>query len=112
MTTGDAPLVAAAVPQLAARLEEGLRAAGEPELAAAVPALRVTIVCPCEHDFCGSFHTARTPLRRWFRRGREVELEPDGQRRVTVTVAGGEIVYVEVLFWPEVRAALAPYRER
>ncbi len=97
---GDAPLLTSVLPGLAAELEAALRAGGRPELADQVPGLRVRAACPCSVDGCGSFHT-ELPLKRWFRRGREVEA---GDLRVNTI--DGEIVYVEVLGRPDVRSAL------
>ena len=101
----SAPLLAEAVPRLAAELEDGLRAAGNVELAAQVPELRVTVRCTCEVEGCSSFHTGQRPMVRWMRRGRQVEIRGI-EGAVTVDVVGGEIVYVEVLFRDDVRAGL------
>ena len=49
---------------------------------------------------CGSFYTT-APMKRWFRRGKQV---PVGD--YVVDAIDGEIVFVEVLGRPEVRAAL------
>lgn len=103
----EGPLVARVAPELAELLEASLRARGEAELAAQVAALRITRVCRCEQPYCGSFWTTARPLKRWLIRGREIELGGRGQRRVTVSVVRGEIAYVEVLFWDEVRDAVA-----
>jgi hypothetical protein len=93
-------LVREVLPALAAELERELAAAGRPDLAEQVPALRLVAICPCEVEGCGSFHTGR-PLKRWFRRGRQV---PVGD--LVVDTIDGEIVFVEVLGRPEVREAL------
>jgi hypothetical protein len=95
-------LLAATAPSFAAELEEGLRAIDRPDLAEQVPTLRVREVCKCEVEGCASFYTA-TPMRRWFRRGKQV---PVGE--LVVDTIDGEIVYVEVLGRPDLKALLAP----
>jgi hypothetical protein len=101
------PLVRAVLPGLAGRMEAALRALGEERLADQVPGLRITAVCPCEQPFCGSFHTLTRPMKRWFIRGRQVELADDGPGEVVIDVVRGEIAYVEVLYLDDVREALA-----
>ncbi len=103
----EAPLVRAVLPGLAGRMEAALRAQGEERLAAQIPGLRITAVCPCEQPFCGSFHTSKRPMKRWFIRGRQVTLADGGPGEVAVDVVRGEIVYVEVLYLDDVREALA-----
>ena len=93
-------LVVEAVPGLAAELEELLRAAGRLDLAEQVGGLRISAVCSCSVASCGSFYTGR-PIKRWFRRGRQVAVGD-----LVVDTIDGEIVFVEVLDRPEVRAAL------
>ena len=88
------------LPALAAELEGGLREAGRPDLAEQIPSLRVRAACPCDVESCGSFYTA-WPMKRWFRRGKQV---PVGD--LVVDSIDGEIVFVEVLGRPEVRATL------
>jgi hypothetical protein len=96
------PLLAATVPGFATELEEGLRAIDRPDLAGQVPALRIREVCRCEVEGCASFYTA-APMKRWFRRGKQV---PVGE--LVVDTIDGEIVYVEVLERPELKALLMP----
>jgi len=98
--------VADILPELARRLEELLRERGEELLAAQIADLRVTAVCRCGNDRCGSFYTTERPMKRWFRGGRQVDLTDAFPGWVTLDVVGGEIVYVEVLFWDEVRDAV------
>ena len=93
-------LLATTVPGFAAELEEGLRAAGRPDLAEQVSSLQIREVCQCELEGCASFYTAM-PMKRWFRRGKQV---PVGQ--LVVDTIDRRIVYVEVLGRPDVRAAL------
>jgi hypothetical protein len=103
----EPPLVRSVLPRLAARIEAGLRAQGEERLAEQVDGLRITAVCPCEHAYCGSFHTAPRPMKRWFIRGRQVALADDEPGEIAVDVVRGEIAYVEVLYLEDVREALA-----
>jgi hypothetical protein len=103
----DAPLVAAVLPQLAGRIEAALRGQGEDRLADQVATLRITAVCPCDQPFCGSFHTLTRPFKRWFIRGRQVEIHDDGPGEIVVDVVRGEIAYVEVLHLEDVRSTLA-----
>jgi hypothetical protein len=96
------PLLAATTPGFAAELQEGLRAIDRPDLAAQVPELRIRDVCRCEVQGCASFYTAM-PMRRWFRRGKQV---PVGD--LVVDTIDGDIVYVEVLNRPDLKALLTP----
>jgi hypothetical protein len=96
----EAPLVRERLPALAAELERLLHEQNRPDLAEQIDSLRITAVCPCELESCGSFHTGR-PMKRWFRRGKQV---PVGD--LVVDTIDGEIVFVEVLGRPEVRAVL------
>ena len=102
----EPPLVADVLPALAERMEARLREQGEPFLAGQVAALRITAVCTCGQPCCGSFWTSSTPMKRWFARGRQVEL-PGLPGKVALDVVLGEIAYVEVLHWDEVCAAVA-----
>ena len=95
------------LPGLAGRIETALRAQGEERIAEQVPGLRITAVCPCEHSYCGSFHTSKLPMRRWFMRGRQIELQDGGPGEIAVDVVRGEIAYVEVLHVENVRETLA-----
>jgi hypothetical protein len=97
---GEGKLVTDALPELAAELDRLLRDRGRPDLAEQVVSLRIAAVCPCEIASCGSFYTGR-PMKRWFRRGKQV---PVGD--LVIDTIDGEIVFVEVLGRPEVRAAL------
>jgi hypothetical protein len=92
--------LSAVVPGLAAELEDGLRAAGWPELAGQVAELEIRELCRCEVEGCASFYAA-PPMKRWFRRGKQV---PVGD--LVVDIIDGQIVYVEVLGRPDVRRAL------
>jgi hypothetical protein len=96
----DEPLLRERLPDLAAELERLLGEQGRPDLAEQIPTIRITAVCPCEVESCGSFYTAR-PIKRWFRRGRQVALGD-----IVVDSIDGEVVFIEVLGRPDVRAAL------
>jgi hypothetical protein len=97
---GERPLLRERAPAFSAELEEALRSEGRPELADQVATLRITALCACEVEGCASFSTA-LPMKRWFRRG---ALVPAGD--LVVNTNDGEIVFVEVLDRPDVRAAL------
>ncbi len=105
MTEG--PRIADVVPELAERMEALLREQGEERLADQVGELRISQVCRCGQPYCGSFWTSRRPMRRWLMRGRQVGLAGDLPGEVTLDVVRGEIAYVEVLHWDEVRDAVA-----
>jgi hypothetical protein len=102
----EPPLVADILPELGERVEAQLREQGERLLAEQVESLRITAVCTCGPPYCGSFWTSSTPMKRWFARGRQVKLAGlPGE--VSLDVVLGEIAYVEVLHWDEVRDAVA-----
>lgn len=92
--------MAETLPELAAELEAGLRAAGRPDLAEQVPGLRIKAACACEVERCASFYTG-TPMKRWLRRGKQVAVG-----ELVVDTIDGEIVFVEVLDRPDLRARL------
>jgi hypothetical protein len=96
----QAALLRHVVPRFAEELEGLLRDAGRPELADQIPELRVTALCGCPLENCASFSTGR-PMKRWFRRGKLVEAGD-----YVVNTIDGEIVHVEVLERPDVRARL------
>jgi hypothetical protein len=88
-------LVAEAMPRFAEELERALREQGEPRLAEQVPGLKLVERCACGNESCRSFYTAM-PMKRWFRRGRQVPVE-GLPGHVVVDLIDGEIVYVEVV---------------
>ena len=104
--TDRVPLVADILPELANQLEALLRERGEPFLAEQIAGLEIRSVCRCGNEHCGSFYTTDRPMKRWFRRGRQVALSKGLPGSVVLDVVGGEIVYIEVLFWDEVRDAV------
>jgi hypothetical protein len=107
----EPPLVRDVLPALANRIESALRAQGEDRAADQVPGLRITAVCPCDQEFCGSFHTAKRPMKRWMLRGRQVTLADGGPGEVAIDIVRGEIAYVEILFVDGVRGRLAGLEE-
>ena len=102
----EPPLLTWVAPELALRMEERLRAQGETILADQVAEVRVVAACTCGQPYCGSFYTTAKPIRRWFARGRRIELRGDLPGEVVVDVVRGAISYVEVLHWDEVRDAV------
>ena len=108
----EAPLVSSFLPQLAERIETALRAQGESRVADQVAELRITGACQCGQPFCGSFQTLNRPLKRWFMRGRQIELRDGGSGEIVLDVVRGEIAYVEVLYLDDVRDAVAQLARR
>jgi hypothetical protein len=106
----EAPLLASVLPELAERIEAALRAQGEGRIADQVAGLRITGPCTCGQSFCGSFQTLKTPLKRWFMRGRQIELQDGSPGEIVVDAVRGEIAYVEVLYLDDVRDAVARLR--
>jgi hypothetical protein len=100
------PLLVSVFPLLGGRLEALLAERGEDRLAAQVPHLRVHAVCACGLEVCGSFHTSSRPMRRWWRRGRQVAFLTEFPGEVVLDVVGGKIVYVEVTGWDDARRAI------
>jgi len=100
------PLLADVFPPLAEPLAELLRERGEDALAAEVPQLRIHALCTCGLDVCASFHTSSRPMRRWWRRGRQVAFLTELPGEVVLDVVGGSIAYVEVTGWAEARRAI------
>lgn len=88
-------------PTFAAELEETLRAAGEPDLAEQVHALRVAEVCSCGDDFCQSFATTPAPEDGYGDGHRNVHLDAPWPGYLVLDVVDGEIVFVEVLYRPD-----------
>ena len=103
----EAPLVAFVLPELAERIEAALRAQGEGRIADQVAGLRITGPCTCGQPFCGSFQTLKMPIKRWFMRGRQIEVRDGGPGEIVVDVVRGEIAYVEVLHLDDVRDTVA-----
>jgi hypothetical protein len=105
------PLLRSVLPELAGRIEAALRTQGEDRVADQVGGLRITAVCQCDQEFCGSFHTARRPMKRWLLHGRQVVVADDEPGEIAIDVVRNEIAYVEVLFVDGVRERLAGLRD-
>jgi hypothetical protein len=103
----EAPLLTSVLPELAERIETALWAQGEERIAGQLAELRITGPCTCGQTFCGSFQTLKKPLKRWFMRGRQIEVRDGGPGEIVVDVVRGEIAYVEVLYLDDVRDMLA-----
>jgi len=103
----DAPLLASVLPELAERIEAALRAQGEGRISDQVAGLRITGPCTCGQTFCGSFQTLKMPLKRWFMRGRQIEVRDGDPGEIVIDVVRGEIAYVEVLHLDDVRDTVA-----
>jgi hypothetical protein len=65
MTGVNEPLLTEAIPELAVELTTLLEQAGEPDLAAQVPALRLVDRCRCGDDFCATIYTVAPPRDGW-----------------------------------------------
>ena len=92
----ETPRLTEARPGFATRLEQALREQGEEDLAVQVPTLRLVRACVCGDEYCRSFWTG-TPIKRWFRRGRNVVVEGLDEGLVALDAIDGRIVYVEVV---------------
>jgi hypothetical protein len=108
----EAPLLTAVLPQLAERIETALREQRLPRVADQVATLRITGPCTCGQPFCGSFQTLKTPLKRWFMRGRQIDVQDGGPGEIVIDLVRGEIAYVEVLYLDDVRDTVARLASR
>ena len=97
----------AVVPELAAEMEQELRASGDAGLAEQVAGLRMMRSCGCGDDFCASFYTCPYPEESWKGNHRAAALS----HRLILDVVDGEIGFVEVLFRGR-STAQDPYRLR
>jgi len=88
----DAPLLADAMPTVAARLRESLRAEGEQALAEQVDTSRVHALCSCGEDYCFSFYLA-PPIPVPERQARWTGLAPHGFE--SVGIDNGQLVWVQ-----------------
>ncbi len=103
-----APLLTAIAPTFAEELQELLRARGQRQQAASIPALRVVELCNCDRPNCSTFYTIpRFVVRwRWPGAGRTLDLKPS-EGTIRVDIIEDRIALVEVLDRPDVEAALA-----
>ena len=107
MDATTAPLLRDVLPDLASVLEERLIEQDEPDLAEQVATLRLVAPCSCRDDFCGSFYTAPRPAGAWGPGHENVVIEGNLPGDVILDVVDRRIMYVEVLFWDEIRDAVA-----
>ncbi|HTV06642.1 MAG TPA: hypothetical protein VME86_14835 [Acidobacteriaceae bacterium] len=93
------------LPEFSAELAHLLEQGGQPKLAKQIATLRIFEKCNCNDDFCSSFYTRRNPHRPPGRDSRSISLEPKSGLLI-LDVVGDEIIFVEVLYRDDVRAAL------
>jgi hypothetical protein len=99
------PTLTDVAPAFAADLERELRAQGDAELAEQIPGLRVLSFCGCGDTECASF-TTREPSNRSPDRQVETMTVDALDGMVNIDSLDGRIMYVEVLYRPDLRAAL------
>jgi hypothetical protein len=102
------PRLVAVAPGFARELEHLLTEAGRPELARSIPTLQIFGRCPCSDLACASFFTLPyvDTLVLWPRGGETIPL-PAQRGKVSVDVANGFIVAIEVLNRRDVWNSLA-----
>jgi hypothetical protein len=102
------PRLVAVAPEFASELEHLLTTAGRPDLAESIPTLQIFGRCPCSDLACSSFFTLPwlDTLIFWRHAGETVAL-PARRGNVSVDVANGFIVAIEVLGRRDVWLALA-----
>jgi hypothetical protein len=98
-------LLADTLPEFALELERLLAKAGQPELAAQVPGLRIVDRCRCGDDFCSSFYTQPKPQGSYGAGHNTLELDPD-EGMILLDVVGGAIAHVEILNRDDIRRKL------
>ena len=110
MTTDEQPIPAPVrpqlsevLPELANELARLLRDADEHELANGIGSQRFHGWCSCTDDFCQSFRTASEPDGAYGYGHRNIPLHPE-QGMIVIDVVHDAVMYVEVLFRPEVPA--------
>ena len=103
------PRLVEVAPEFARELEHLLTEVGRPDLAESVPTLQILGRCPCSDLNCASFYTMPwlDALIDWTRDGETLSL-PARHGQVSVDVANGFIVAVEVLGKRDTWLALAP----
>jgi hypothetical protein len=94
-----------ALPGFTNELEELLKKAGEPKLAAQVQYLKILDRCRCGDDFCSTFYAQSKPDGAYGPDHRNVVLAPD-DGTVILDVVADQICCVEVLDRPEIREKL------
>lgn len=103
---GPAPLLRETYPDFSAELVSLLEAEGESDLATRAHDLRVIARCPCGDDFCQSFRTAPKPDGGYGPGHRNIALysNDDHNGMIVLDVVHGRIMFVEVLYYPPLRA--------
>ena len=95
-------LLEQALPALAAELFALLERAGQGDLAAQVPQLRLVDRCRCNDEFCATVYTAPRPLGARGAGHQNVELEP-AEGYFILDLVDRRIVCIEVLYRQEIR---------
>src|SRR5882762_5252487 len=93
------------LPLLANELEQLLKKAGKPLLAAQVSQLMVVERCRCGDDFCASFYTQPKPEGKYGPEQDCMDLEP-AEAMLLLDDVGGTIVHVEILNRDDIRQKL------
>ena len=93
------------LPSLAAELQDLLIRRNRPELAAAVPSLRILDRCRCGDDFCASFYTMPKPDGKYPPHTEAIDLDA-AEGMLILDVAEGSVAQVEVLYRDDVRKVL------
>ena len=101
----ERPLLVEVFTAFAAELQRLLAEAGEPELAAQVPSLRIFERCSCGDAFCGTFYTRPKPEGSYGPGHRNMVLAPI-EGTIILDMVEEKIACVEVLDRPEVREKL------
>lgn len=84
------------LPAFAIELENLLKVANRPELAAQVTSLRIVDRCRCNDDFCASFYTQPKPIGSYSPNQECLELDPT-QGMLILDIVDGTIAHVELL---------------
>jgi hypothetical protein len=100
--TESRSLLTDTLPEFAGELQRLLADAGEPELTAEVPGLRIFDRCRCGDDFCATFYTQSKPKDGFGPGHRNVRLMTE-EAMLILDVVDGEIACVEVLGRADVR---------
>jgi hypothetical protein len=93
------------LPELAEELKRCLNGAAEPVLAGQIDNVAIVDRCRCGDSFCGSIRTARKPNGAYGDGHRTVLLEP-ANGMLILDVVHDRIVYIEVLYRPDVKERL------
>ena len=84
----------------------GYAEAGEPQLAAQVPSLRIFERCRCGDDICSTLYTQLPPKGSYGPGHRNVRLFPEDDALLVLDVVDGKIACVELLDREDVRRKL------